>query len=111
MLPFGGYHFFENVVETAGDPPAGEMGFKLAQITDVTNVITFARLLAVHPFNLLPGQLLDARDRLEDGNAIGPPAAKIINFARARIFRKRLERGDHVVAVNIVANLLSLVAK
>src|SRR5271154_6920314 len=111
MLPLGRYHFFEDIVETSRDSPTGEVRFKLAQVADVTDVIAFARLLAIYPLNFLAGQFLNARDRFEPRPAVRAPAAKIVNFARPRIFRESFHRGNHVVTVNIVADLFSLVAE
>src|SRR5689334_22687762 len=56
-------------------------------------------------------QLLDSVDRFEDGDAVRLPAAEIVDRTLARGADERVEGGDHIPAVDLVTDLLALVAE
>ena len=55
--------------------------------------------------------MLNFVDRLQHGNAVFAAAAEIVDLAATRIRRKFLDGADDIVAVDVVADLLALVAK
>src|SRR4029077_6120990 len=92
----------------AGNLPFWVMGLELAQIRDVTDVIALARFVHVMPIEFAAGELLDARDGFEHGDAVGAAAAHVVDLTAAGIGGEFLDGADNIVAVDVVANLLAL---
>ena len=105
-----GDHLFQNNVEAAGDAPVGIIGAQLTQVADVANVITHPVLFAIYPVEIAPGQLLDQVNGFQNGDAVGAPAAQVVDLAGTGIGGKLLHGAYDVVAVNIVPNLFAFIA-
>src|SRR6516165_9947716 len=98
-------------MEADGDFPFGVMRLELGEIGDVTDVIADAILLDILPVHFSAGQLLNLANGLENGNAILAATAEIIDLSGTGISGELLYSANHVMPVNIVANLLCLVPK
>ena len=61
--------------------------------------------------NFLPGHLLDFGDGFEHGDAVLAAAAEVVDLAAAGIGGELLDRAHNVMTMNIVADLLALVAE
>ena len=102
-------HLFENTVQASSDRPIGVVSAELAQIADVANMVALAILIMVDVVELASGQLSGTLDGLQHGNAVGSPATHVVDLAGARIGCKLLHRPDHIVAMDVVANLFTFV--
>src|SRR5882672_1982112 len=80
----------------------------LAQIRDVTDMIAGARPVVVMVGEWEPalGQCIDG---FEDRNAVGTAASQVINLTRPGIAVKAQKQLGHVVGVDLIADLFSLV--
>src|ERR1035441_10524548 len=89
--------------------PVGKMPANLAQVRDVADVIADAvlRLVAVLQRVAHAGQQVDG---LQNGNAVFAPATQVVHLTAARRLVELQKQVGHIVRVNLVADLLSLVA-
>ena len=101
----------EDFVEADGDFPFGIVRLEFGKVRNVADVVALAVLIHVLPVQLFPGHLLDFADGFEHRNAVLAAAAEVVDLAGARIGGEFLNRAHHIVAMNIVANLLALVAE
>src|SRR4051794_8657952 len=67
--------------------------------------------LLVSPVQLLSRHLLYLSNSFEHGNAVSPTAPEVIHFAGLTLLSECFERLDYIIGVNIIADLLPLVAK
>src|SRR5437870_5541645 len=110
-VPLGAHHLLERRRDRPGDVPAGEMAAQLPEIGDVADVVAAPRLVAIAPAHGGPDQRADLLDRLEHRHTVLAPAAKVVDLARARLLGECAEGPHDVVAVDVVADLLPLVAE
>ena len=87
------------------------MGFEFAEIGDVADVIAFAIFIHVSPIEFFPGELLDFGNGFEHGDAIFAAATHVVDLAGAGIRGEGFDGSYYIVAVNVVADLLSLVTE
>ena len=83
----------------------------MREIRDVADVIALAVFVHVMPIEFAAGELLDARDGFEHGDAVLAAAAHVVDLAGAGIDGEFLDGADNIVAVNVVAHLLAFVAE
>src|SRR5215831_15793168 len=74
-------------------------------------MVADAILPDIFPVHFSAGQLLGLGNGLENGNAVLAATAEIIDLTGTGIGGELLDGANHVMAVNIVANLLCLVTK
>ena len=101
----------EDFVESDGDLPIGIVGLEFREVGDVADVVALAVLVHVLPVQLLAGHLFDFGDGFKHGNTVFAAAAHVVNLSAARIGREFFDGANHIVAMNIIAYLLGLVAK
>jgi len=82
----------------------------LRQIADVADMVAFPVLVHRRDLHLPAEALLRAIDGLEDRNAVGPPPAEVVDLARTRILEEGMEQAADVLRMDVVSNLLPLVA-
>ena len=105
------HDFLEDAVEGVGEIPVGQMGTQLAEIGDVTDVVSFSWLVAILPTNAPSDKLLNARKRFKDGDAVLPSATNIVDLTWTRVEEKLFGGANHVETMDVVANLLALEAE
>jgi hypothetical protein len=105
-------------VDLAQDPgrvvlerPAGIVRLEATVVADPPDVVSDPVLLAVAPFELLPGDLLRERDRFDDRGVAEAAAADVVDLGDPRRLEELVECADQVRAVDRVADLLALVAE
>src|SRR5213083_2649625 len=99
------YEIMYLVQHTARDGPAGVMGLQFSQVAYVADVVPDAILLDVSPAHGLAGEVLDQTDAFQHRSAVLPAPAKVVDFARPRVFQEFFKRPDDVVAVDLIADL------
>src|SRR5262249_28194339 len=102
--------FIQDVPQRPRHTPTRVVRAELRQVRDVANVVADARLIDVFVVQRLADRLLDERDRFQHGYAVATPAAEVVDLAVARGAEKRLHGAAHVRGVQVVADLLALVA-
>src|SRR4030095_2458707 len=100
----------EDVVQGAGDLPVRIVGPQPTEVADVGDVIAEPTGLYVFHGESLAGEVLAALDRLEDRDAVGATAAEIVDGGRSRRLVELQNRRADVVRVEVVTDLLALVA-
>ena len=106
-----GNNLFQNSIERASNTPIWIVRAEFGQVRDVTDVVALAVLVDILPVHLLATHPLEFGDGFEHGNAVLAAAAEVVDLSAARTCRKFLDRTHYVVAMNIVADLLALVAE
>src|ERR1043165_3763506 len=101
----------ERRVKILGDVPAWIMTLHLAQVADVADMIAFAVLVDVFIGHLFAGDGGNAVECFEDTDRIRSPAPNVVDLSGTRLFPESLDEANHVMSVNVVANLLALVAE
>ncbi len=107
----GGDNFFEGGIEGFGERPTGIVGLEFAEVGNVADVIAFAIFVDVRPVEFFSGQLLDFGNSFEHGDAVFAATSHVVDLAGTGVGGEGLDGANDVVAVNIVANLFSFVAK
>src|SRR5688500_15699028 len=87
------------------------MRLHFAQVADGAVVVACAVLLDVLEAHRFTADRGDALERLEDRARIAAPAAEVVDLADPRVLPKRLDEPGHVARVDVVADLLALVAE
>src|SRR5215472_8623371 len=100
----------EDVVQRMSDLPARIVGPQATRVADVGDVI--AETTGLHEFHgeSLAREVLVARDRLEDRDAVRATAAEVVHGGRSRRLVEFEKRRADVVRVEVVTDLLALVA-
>src|ERR1022692_2690628 len=111
LLGDGGVNLLEDGVDRPGDVPGRVVGAHLAEIADVADVVALPVLLDVLVAHFTAGQLGDTVECLEDRDAIGPATADIVDLAAARPLPELVDEPRDIERVDVIANLLALVAK
>ena len=110
VLPDGLEDLVQDGLEVAGDGPTGVMRPQLGEIRDIADMVAHPGALLVIPGDAPACQLLQPVDQFQDRRCVAPATSQVVHLARPRIVIKRLERPDHVFTVDLVADLLALVA-
>jgi len=84
---------------------------EFAKVGNVADMIAFAIFVDISPGEFFSSQLLDFGNCFEHGDAVFAAAAHVVDLAGAGVGSESLDSTDNVVAMNIVANLLALVAE
>ncbi len=105
------HDFFKNIFERARDAPLRVVAFHFAQVAVITNVIADAVLFKVTALLRLASQFFDRRKGFPDGAGILFAAANVINLAGPGRLAEGQNEIGYVFGVNIIANLLPLVAE
>src|SRR5215467_11689810 len=100
----------EDVVQRASDLPARIVGPQATQVADVGDVIAETTGLHVFHAESLAREVLATCDRLEDRDAVRATAAEIVHGGRSRRLVELEKRRADVVRVEVVTDLLALVA-
>jgi hypothetical protein len=69
-LPLASDNFLKDSLEIFRNPPFWIVGFRLAEVRDVTDVIALSILVDVFVIHLLSGNFSDQAERLENRNRI-----------------------------------------
>lgn len=101
----------KNYVQPFGNTPLGIVGLHFAEIAVVANVVADARFLDVFEPHRLAGNAGRAIECFQDAARILLPATQVINLAAAGFLPKLIYKAGYVERVNVVSDLLSLVAK
>jgi len=110
-LLLGADHFGNDILERPGDPPVGEVTLELSQVGDVADVIAQAVPIVVAPVNLVAADVCNQSNALQYRSSVGAPSPEVVDLSRPRRLDEGLESPDDVVAVDLVAHLLALVAE
>jgi hypothetical protein len=102
---------FEDVVKGFGDVPGGVVSLHFGEVADVADVVTLAILVDVFPAHGFAGKGGDFFEGFEDGDAIGAATADVVDLAAAGVFKEGVHEADDIQAVDVVADLLALVAE
>src|SRR5688500_5770788 len=94
-----------------GDAPAGVVGAELGHVADVADVVALSVLVDVAPLDLLAGEAFGGVHGLEHAARVWAAAAEVVDLAGAGGLGECLEGADDVEAVDVVADLLALVAE
>src|SRR5215813_5162757 len=100
----------EDVVQRAGDFPVWIVGPQPPQVADVGNVIAETTRLHVIHRELPAGEVPTALDGLEDRDAVGSSSPEVVHGGRPRRLVELEKCRAHIVRVQVVADLLALVA-
>src|SRR4030095_1345706 len=87
------------------------MALQLRQIADVANMVTYSILVRVGRLELLTGHLVAHRNAFDQRGAVIASATEVVDLAWPRILDELFKRSHDIIAVDLVTNLLSLVAK
>ena len=68
----------------------------------------FVHVFPAHGFALKSGDFFEG---FEDGDAVGAATADVVNLAAAGIFKEGVHEANNIEAVDVIANLLALVAE
>ena len=94
-----------------GDVPRPVMAPHLAQVGDVADVVPGSGLIEVFIFHRLSRDIARQLECLQDRDRIGPTAADVVNLGYPGLLDKGLDETRNVETMNVVADLLSLVAE
>jgi hypothetical protein len=83
----------------------------LGQIGNVADVIAAAGRIYILVFHRFARDFAYGLEGFQDGNGVLSPAPNIINFCGARGRDEAFDESGDIDAMNVIANLLSLVAK
>src|SRR4051794_15784037 len=109
--PLGRDQLVDDRLDRVADAPARIVSSELANVRDVADVVARAVLIHIAPPHRATEALLNHGEALENGGAVPSPSPDVVNLARARIGDERVERRDHVLAMDLIAHLLSAVAE
>src|SRR5439155_16283866 len=100
----------EDVLERLRNLPVRIVPLQPAQVADVADMVAFAVRLLILIAHLLSGEVGDPVEGFEDGAGVVPAAAKVVDLAASRALIDGFNGAGDVVTMNIVADLLALVA-
>ena len=83
----------------------------LGEVADVADVVAFAVLIHILELHLFAADGSRDFKGFEDGDAVFPAAAKVVNLPTPGGVAKRLDETSDVMGVDVVPDLLALVAK
>lgn len=83
----------------------------LGEVADVADVVAFAVFVDVFPAHGFAGEGCDFVEGFEDGDAVGPAPADVVDLSAAWVFEEGVHEADDVEAVDVVADLFALVAE
>jgi hypothetical protein len=87
------------------------MRFHLAQVRDITDMVTFTILIDVFVHHLLPRNGCDNFKCFQDRDGIIPAAADIIHFADPRFLQECIDEADDIQRMDVVADLLPFISE
>src|SRR5438105_9759917 len=93
------------------DLPTRIVGAETAEVADVADVVAAPWLVHVFRLERPSEQLLEPPRSLEDRNAVRAAAAEVVDGRDARLLVEGQHRGADVIRVDVVADLLALVAE
>src|SRR5262249_48372710 len=102
---------FQNSIEIVRQAPARVVGLQLGEVGDVTDVVALARLLDVLRLHLAAEQGLHLGDAFHQATAVRAAAAEVVDLTGTWVLGESPQRLDDVVAVDLIAHLLPLVAE
>src|SRR5216684_3224432 len=103
--------FVEQLCERDCDIPAWVMSAALREIAYVTDVVAFAIPVDVFEDLFLAADRGSHLEGFQDAHAVVPTPAQIVDFADSRRLPEFLDKSRDVIGMDVVANLLSLVAE
>src|ERR1700732_2772576 len=108
---FGSYDFPKDIFQVKSQFPIGEVLAEFSEIANVADVVALSWVVAIHPGDLFPCDFLDFVEGLQEGNAVRPASANVVDLAGAGIAEKFFGCSHDVKAVDVVAHLFCLVAQ
>src|SRR5262249_20656721 len=96
--------------EVLRDAPLWIMRHYLGQIGNVADVIAASGRIHILVFHRFARDFAYGLEGFQDGNGVLSPASDVVNFRRARGRDEALDQPGDIDAMNVIANLLSLVA-
>jgi hypothetical protein len=94
-------HLNQNVVQRAGDFPPRIMLPEFTHVGDIADVVTPAILICIFGIEPRAAEFLDSICNLTDRTTVLPTATEIVNLARPRLFKEAVQRGQHVMRVQM----------
>src|SRR5262245_32902464 len=94
-----------------GDAPLGIMRLHLGQIGDVADVIAVSGRIHIFVLHRFARDFAYGLERFEDRNGVLSSASDVVNFCRAGSRDEAFDESSNIEAMNVVADLLSLVAE
>src|ERR1700730_8426077 len=107
----GPVDFLEHLGQWHSYIPIGIVRTALRQIADVANVVALTVLVHLLIILLLAAHGSSHLERLQNAHTVGVAATEIVGLATPWCFPELLNEPGDVARVNIVANLLTLVAE
>src|SRR5437667_9439639 len=107
----GRMNFLQNLPQAILVLPVRIMGLKPPHVADVPDVIAVAIVRHITPVQLASADLLAQRNRLQHRTVRVPAAAQVAHLATSRRLEELPKCRHQVMAVNVVAHLLALIAK
>ena len=101
----------QDFVEANSDLPVRIMRLELGKVRDVADVIALAVFPNVSPVQFVSCHLLNFENDLEHRYANFSAPAEIVDLPTTRFGEKLLNGADHIVAVNVVTDLLAFIAE
>src|SRR5438093_2232694 len=87
------------------------MRLHFAQVAVIANVVSNAVLRRVRPLHRPPGDFFDASECFDDGTGVRLSSAKVINLPCTGGLPELENETGHILGMDVVANLLTLVAE
>src|SRR5262249_15449386 len=100
----------KNIIQRLGDVAPRVMSLHFRQIADVTDVVPLAVSVEVFPDHFFAGYVFGESERLEDRTTVATTPTEVINLAAARGFDETLDETHDISGMDVITNLLGLVA-
>src|SRR5262249_27356216 len=100
----------KDILQRFGNVPTGIMSLHFGQVADVTDVVALAVPVDVFPDHFLARHLFGKSERLKDRTTVAATTAEVVNLTAARRFDETLDETHDISGMDVVTNLLALVA-
>lgn len=97
--------------EADGDVPRRVVGFHFSEVAVVADVVAYAVLVHIGEDLFFSGEGFGDLKGFEDGAGVLFSTAEIVDLGDSRGFAKFPHEAGHILAVDVVAHLLALVAE
>lgn len=102
--------FLNRRTKRMGVVPVRVMRLEFFRVADIPDVVANPILIRVRHVHLPFGQLLDQRNRFNHRAVAVSTPARVVDLAASRVLMKVPEHFDQIRRVNVVSNLLPLIA-
>jgi len=103
--------FIQNVSNTLGEIPFGEVPFKLRDVADPPNMVADPVILEISGFHLVSRNFFTPFNCFQHRAVAKSASTHVIDFTKLRMSVKMMEGIHQVIAVDIVSDLFSLVSE